>query len=41
MTTTTPALITAGTTLGHYVIRGALGVGGMGEVYEAEDTRLK
>ncbi len=40
MTTTTPELIAAGTTLGHYVIRGALGVGGMGEVYEAEDTRL-
>jgi serine/threonine protein kinase/Tol biopolymer transport system component len=32
--------IPAGTTLGHYVIRGALGMGGMGEVYEAEDTRL-
>ena len=30
-----------GRTLGHYVIQDLLGAGGMGEVYEAEDTRLK
>ena len=29
-----------GSRLGQFVIRGPLGVGGMGEVYEAEDTRL-
>ena len=30
-----------GTTLGHYTIVGPLGAGGMGEVYRAEDTRLR
>jgi tRNA A-37 threonylcarbamoyl transferase component Bud32 len=29
-----------GSTLGAFVLRGAIGSGGMGEVYEAEDTRL-
>src|SRR5207253_10773559 len=32
--------IIAGTQLGHYTIISQLGVGGMGEVYLAEDTRL-
>jgi Tol biopolymer transport system component/tRNA A-37 threonylcarbamoyl transferase component Bud32 len=40
MTMTAEALMPHGTTLGHYVIHQPLGVGGMGEVYEAEDTRL-
>ena len=40
MITSSPALIASGTTLGHYIIGVPLGVGGMGEVYEAEDTRL-
>ena len=40
MITNSPEPIAPGTTLGHYVICVPLGVGGMGEVYEAEDTRL-
>ena len=31
----------SGTTVGRFVIRNRLGVGGMGEVYRAEDTLLK
>jgi Tol biopolymer transport system component len=33
--------LVSGSRLGHYEIAGTLGVGGMGEVYRATDTRLK
>jgi len=33
-------VLTAGTRLGNYEISGLLGVGGMGEVYRARDTKL-
>jgi serine/threonine protein kinase len=33
--------VTEGTRLGHYEIQGAIGAGGMGEVYRARDTRLQ
>ena len=32
--------LTTGTKLGPYEITGAVGAGGMGEVYRARDTRL-
>ena len=35
-----PEPIASGTPLGHYVVRGRLGAGGMGEVYEAHDSHL-
>ena len=33
-------MLTAGTKLGPYVVQSLLGVGGVGEVYKARDTRL-
>jgi eukaryotic-like serine/threonine-protein kinase len=35
------SMLASGTRLGSYEISGTLGVGGMGEVYRARDTRLK
>jgi serine/threonine protein kinase len=32
--------LSAGTKLGTYEIRSAIGAGGMGEVYQAHDTKL-
>jgi serine/threonine protein kinase len=32
--------LTAGTKLGQYEIVGLIGAGGMGEVYQASDTKL-
>jgi serine/threonine protein kinase len=41
-TTRAPAtFLTNGDRIGAYEITGALGAGGMGEVYRARDTRLK
>jgi len=40
MTTDSSLPIASGSTIGQFVIQGPLGAGGMGEVYEAEDTRL-
>ena len=35
-----PAMLPVGQTINHYQVLGTLGVGGMGEVYLAHDTRL-
>jgi len=34
-------MLSAGTKFGHYTVRSALGAGGMGEVYLAEDGELE
>ena len=34
-------VLTPGARLGHYEVIGAIGAGGMGEVYRATDTKLK
>ena len=34
-------MLSAGTKFGHYTVRSALGAGGMGEVYLAEDSELE
>jgi len=36
----TAMALTAGTRLGHYDVTSLLGEGGMGEVYQARDTKL-
>ena len=41
MTTDVSQPLAAGTILGQFIIHGLLGTGGMGEVYDAEDTRLR
>jgi len=35
-----PMTLTSGTRLGTYQITGLIGVGGMGEIYRASDTKL-
>ena len=39
--TSSSPMLAAGNRLGAYEIVAAIGVGGMGEVYRARDTRLK
>ena len=35
-----PRVLNAGSVVGPYEVSGAIGAGGMGEVYRARDTRL-